>query len=96
LQEGSDQQQQLAVGALVQKQRLKFTKFSNAYMLVYVRLSDWQCYMGTVTKDGIAPYLLERLEVRRPALCISEIYSIHDGLNCFTSAQLHLDMDQWR
>jgi hypothetical protein len=70
LQDGSDQQQQLAGAPLVQKQRLKFTKFSNAYMLVYVRLSDWQRYMPTVTKAGIAPYLLERLEVRPPALRI--------------------------
>jgi hypothetical protein len=75
LQEGGDQQQQLAGGMLVQKQRLKFTKFSNAYMLVYVRLSDWQRYMSTVTKDGIAPYLLERLEVRpvslSPCTCVA-------------------------
>jgi hypothetical protein len=63
-----DQQQQLlqplAGGVLAPKQRLKFTKFSNAYMLVYVRLSDWQRFMAPVAKDGIAPYLLERLEVR--------------------------------
>jgi hypothetical protein len=66
VQEG-DQQQQPAGGVLAPKQRLKFTKFSNAYMLVYVRLSDWQRYMAPVAKDGIAPYLLERLEVR---LCL--------------------------
>eukprot|EP00883_Tetradesmus_obliquus_P008816 jgi/Sobl393_1/19554/SZX64323.1 len=62
VQEGEQQQQQLAGTPLMPKQRLKFTKFSNAYMLVYVRLSDWPRYMAPVAKDGIAPYLLERLE----------------------------------
>jgi ubiquitin carboxyl-terminal hydrolase 7 len=42
---------------------LKFTKFSNAYMLVYVRVSDWPRIMVPVTKDDIAAYLRERLEV---------------------------------
>lgn len=42
---------------------LKFTKFSNAYMLVYVRVSDWPRVMVPVTKDHIAPYLRKRLEV---------------------------------
>lgn len=42
---------------------LKFTKFSNAYMLVYVRVSDWPRVMVPVTKDHIAPYLRQRLEV---------------------------------
>ncbi|KAF6255465.1 hypothetical protein COO60DRAFT_1641474 [Scenedesmus sp. NREL 46B-D3] len=66
VQEGDQQQQQQQASApLAPKQRLKFTKFSNAYMLVYVRLSDWQRYMSTVTKDGIAPYLLERLEAEQ-------------------------------
>eukprot|EP00878_Enallax_costatus_P010709 GHUV01011185.1.p1 GENE.GHUV01011185.1~~GHUV01011185.1.p1 ORF type:complete len:671 (+),score=192.28 GHUV01011185.1:167-2179(+) len=41
---------------------LKFTKFSNAYMLVYVRESDWPRVMVPVTKDHIAPYLRQRLE----------------------------------
>jgi ubiquitin carboxyl-terminal hydrolase 7 len=43
---------------------LKFNRCSNAYMLVYVRLSDWPRIMGSVTKNDIAPYLRERLEVR--------------------------------
>lgn len=43
---------------------LKFTRFSNAYMLVYVRVSDWTRVMCPVTKDDITPYLRERLEVR--------------------------------
>jgi hypothetical protein len=42
---------------------LKFNRCSNAYMLVYVRLSDWPRIMCEVTKDHIAPYLRERLEV---------------------------------
>jgi ubiquitin carboxyl-terminal hydrolase 7 len=42
---------------------IKFTRFSNAYMLVYVRESDWPRFMCQVTKDDIAPYLRERLEV---------------------------------
>lgn len=47
---------------------LKFTRFSNAYMLVYVRVCDWDRIMVPVTKDDIAPYLRERLEVRRGGL----------------------------
>lgn len=42
---------------------LKFMRYSNAYMLVYVRASDWGRIMCPVTKDDIAPYLRERLEV---------------------------------
>jgi hypothetical protein len=38
-------------------------RYSNAYMLVYVRASDWGRIMCPVTKDDIAPYLRERLEV---------------------------------
>ena len=68
--EGEQQQPPLAGTPLAPKQRLKFTKFSNAYMLVYVRLSDWPRYMAPVAKDGIAPYLLERLEVRLPLLFV--------------------------
>ncbi|GLC41652.1 hypothetical protein PLESTB_000692700 [Pleodorina starrii] len=41
---------------------LKYAKFSNAYMLVYVRQSDWGTVMCDVTKDDIAKHLLDRLE----------------------------------
>ncbi|EFJ41244.1 hypothetical protein VOLCADRAFT_40312, partial [Volvox carteri f. nagariensis] len=41
---------------------LKYAKFSNAYMLVYVRQSDWPTIMCEVTKDDIAKHLLDRLE----------------------------------
>ncbi|GIL82845.1 hypothetical protein Vretimale_8198 [Volvox reticuliferus] len=41
---------------------LKYAKFSNAYMLVYVRQSDWPTIMCDVTKEDIAKHLLDRLE----------------------------------
>lgn len=41
---------------------IKFTRFSNAYMLVYVRERDWPRFMCPLTKDDIAPYLREWLE----------------------------------
>lgn len=40
----------------------KFTKYSNAYMLVYIRVSDWERIMCDVTKDDIADHLRKRLE----------------------------------
>eukprot|EP00877_Chromochloris_zofingiensis_P003568 jgi/Chrzof1/13211/Cz07g24170.t1 len=43
----------------------KFTKHSNAYMLVYIRTQHWDQYMCNVTKEDIAPYLRERLEVEQ-------------------------------
>jgi ubiquitin carboxyl-terminal hydrolase 7 len=43
----------------------KFRKDSNAYMLVYVRKQQWEQYMGTVTKEDIAPYLRGRLEAEQ-------------------------------
>jgi len=45
----------------------KLSKLSNAYMLVYVRVSQWDNVMCRVTKDDIPQYLRERLEVRGPA-----------------------------
>jgi hypothetical protein len=42
----------------------KFTKYSNAYMLVYVRESDWGMIQCEVKEDDIAPHLRERLKVR--------------------------------
>lgn len=47
-----------------QPMQLKYAKFSNAYMLVYVRLSDWPTIMCDVTKNDISKHLLDRLEVR--------------------------------
>jgi ubiquitin carboxyl-terminal hydrolase 7 len=41
----------------------KLSKMSNAYMLVYVRVSQWDNVMCRVTKDDIPLYLRERLEV---------------------------------
>lgn len=38
-------------------------KLSNAYMLVYVRVAQWDDVMCRVTKDDIPQYLRERLEV---------------------------------
>ena len=55
-----------AAGSNVAPKRLgglKFTRFSNAYMLVYVRLSDWDRIMCPVEKEEMSPYLRERLEV---------------------------------
>ena len=46
----------------------KFTKHSNAYMLVYVRKCQWEQYMCRVTKEDIAPYLRGRLEVQEGGL----------------------------
>jgi ubiquitin carboxyl-terminal hydrolase 7 len=42
----------------------RVSKLSNAYMLVYVRVSQWDDVMCRVTKDDIPTYLRERLEVR--------------------------------
>jgi hypothetical protein len=42
---------------------LKFAKFSNAYMLVYVRLADWGHIMAPVGKDALQEHLRKRLEV---------------------------------
>lgn len=40
----------------------KFTKYSNAYMLVYIRVSDWDRIVCDVTKEDIADHLRKRLE----------------------------------
>lgn len=48
----------------------KLSKLSNAYMLVYVRVSQWDEVMCRVTKDDIPQYLRERLEVRCGAPCV--------------------------
>lgn len=37
---------------------------SNAYMLVYVRVSDWDHVFCPVTKEDLNVHLLRRLEVR--------------------------------
>ena len=42
----------------------KFTKFSNAYCLVYVREAEWSEIMVNVTSDDIAQHVRARLEVR--------------------------------
>mmetsp|Transcript_35695 Transcript_35695/g.79387 ORF Transcript_35695/g.79387 Transcript_35695/m.79387 type:complete len:1131 (+) Transcript_35695:131-3523(+) len=41
---------------------VRYTKYSNAYMLVYIRVSDWDRIVCNVTKDDIAPHLRDRLE----------------------------------
>jgi len=41
---------------------LRYARSSNAYMLVYVRVADWDKVMAATTKEDIAPHLLERLE----------------------------------
>jgi ubiquitin carboxyl-terminal hydrolase 7 len=48
---------------------LRFTKFSNAYMLVYVREADWDRVMCNVDTTHIEPLLLQRLEVRCAEQC---------------------------
>ncbi|KAK9819401.1 hypothetical protein WJX81_005916 [Elliptochloris bilobata] len=40
----------------------KFTKYSNAYMLVYVRACDWDQVMCEVSKADIQDHVAERLE----------------------------------
>lgn len=42
----------------------KLSKLSNAYMLVYVRVSQWDDVMCAVGAEDIPAYLRERLEVR--------------------------------
>lgn len=42
---------------------LKLTKYSNAYMLVYVRESSWKDIMLEVSQDDIAEHVRSRLEV---------------------------------
>lgn len=44
---------------------IKITKYSNAYMLVYVRVSDWGRIHCEVTKNDIAEHLRKRLEADR-------------------------------
>ena len=41
----------------------KFAKMSNAYMLVYVRQSDWGSIMGDIPHDSIPPTVHQRQEV---------------------------------
>ncbi|KAG2490856.1 hypothetical protein HYH03_010774 [Edaphochlamys debaryana] len=41
---------------------LKYAKFSNAYMLVYVRAHDWPSMMCEVGKEDIVKHLRDRLE----------------------------------
>ncbi len=45
-------------------QPLKITRFSNAYMLVYVRVADWDHVMCTVTEQDIYEHVRVRLKVR--------------------------------
>lgn len=46
-----------------QAPNLRFTKYSNAYMLVYVRVSDWDRVMCPVTKEDTADHLRTRLDL---------------------------------
>ncbi|KAG1662438.1 hypothetical protein FOA52_004019 [Chlamydomonas sp. UWO 241] len=41
---------------------LRYARSSNAYMLVYVRESDWDKVVAPTTKEDITPHLLERFE----------------------------------
>ncbi len=43
---------------------MRYGKHSNAYMLVYIRASEWPRIMCEVTKEDIVEHLRERLEVR--------------------------------
>ena len=45
---------------------LKLTKYSNAYMLVYIRESSWKDIMLDVSQDDIAEHVRSRLKVRTP------------------------------
>lgn len=45
---------------------LKLTKYSNAYMLVYVRQSSWKDIMLEVKENDIADHVRSRLEVGFP------------------------------
>lgn len=47
---------------------LKLTKYSNAYMLVYVRESSWKDIMLEVSQDDIAEHVRSRLKVCYPRL----------------------------
>lgn len=42
---------------------LKLTKYSNAYMLVYIRESSWKDIMLEVSQEDIAEHVRSRLEV---------------------------------
>ncbi|KAL6758807.1 hypothetical protein V8C86DRAFT_1411207 [Haematococcus lacustris] len=44
---------------------LRLARLSNAYMLVYVRVEDWERVMCPVTKRDIAEHLLKRLEAEQ-------------------------------
>lgn len=44
----------------------KLSKYSNAYMLVYVRVDDWDRIQCSVTEQDIAEHLRVRLKVPRP------------------------------
>lgn len=45
---------------------LKLTKYSNAYMLVYIRQSSWKDIMLEVGQNDIAEHVCSRLEVGFP------------------------------
>lgn len=82
----------------------KFTKYSNAYMLVYVRESDMGTVRCEVTQDDIAPHLRERLrqeqeekDRKRKEKQEAHLYTIvkvarDDDLKDQIGSELHFDL----
>ena len=55
---------------------LKLTKYSNAYMLVYVRESSWKDIMLDVSQNDIAEHVRSRLKVTLLLVCFA-------GAHCY-------------
>ena len=53
---------------------LKLTKYSNAYMLVYVRESSWKDIMLDVSQNDIAEHVRSRLKVTLLLVCFAEAH----------------------
>ncbi len=72
----------------------KFAKMSNAYMLVYVRESDWATIMGPIAQEAIPATVHQRQEVHTPGChqtcCISRQLQIyHEPLFTLLSSPRH-------
>ena len=61
----------------------KFTKYSNAYMLVYIRESDKDKIICNVDEKDVAEHLRVRNSVTRFFLCLSVLFCLNElSLTC--------------
>ena len=76
---------------------LKLTKYSNAYMLVYVRESSWKDIMLEVSQEDIAEHVRSRLEVSSSPCCTMLLpvliflpANVHSLALCFSQMKKNL------